>query len=315
MSKKREERKKKRIEREELEKHKKFSKVFFLKKKVSQTPLELLKEFKKTKRFLRWQIKAEKICKKRRGNKEGCSKIPLAYAGRLDPMAEGKMLILAGEACKKREKYLNLDKEYVFEILLGFSSDTRDILGIVKKDIEFYKKKDFVNFKDRYFFVIYLQEKVKKILEKMVGKSLMEYPAFSSKAVGGKPLFLWALENKISQVEIPKKEVEIFKIKLQKIFFIKKKNLEKNVFSKINNLKKVEEASKKLGEDFRRKEVLESWENSLREFSPNQNFLVLKIKTKVSSGTYMRNLAQEIGEKLGTTALAYSIKRTKFFKK
>jgi hypothetical protein len=53
MSKKREERKKKRIEREKLEKHKKFSKVFFLDKKVSETPLELLENFQKTKKFLR----------------------------------------------------------------------------------------------------------------------------------------------------------------------------------------------------------------------------------------------------------------------
>jgi tRNA U55 pseudouridine synthase TruB len=89
--------------------------------------------------------------------------------------------------------------------------------------------------------------------------------------------------------------------------------MEKVIFSKIKNLKKVEENSKKLGEDFRRIEVLKSWENSLREFSPKQNFLIIKIKTKVSSGTYMRNLAQEIGENLGTTGLAYSIKRTKFF--
>ena len=34
----------------------------------------------------------------------------LSYAGRLDPLAEGLMLVLIGEANKKREKYLNLDK-------------------------------------------------------------------------------------------------------------------------------------------------------------------------------------------------------------
>jgi hypothetical protein len=53
MSKKREERKKKRIEREKKEVNKKFSKVFFLKKKVSETPLELLENFKKSKKFFR----------------------------------------------------------------------------------------------------------------------------------------------------------------------------------------------------------------------------------------------------------------------
>jgi tRNA pseudouridine(55) synthase len=315
MSKKREERKNKRVEKEKLEKNKKFSKVFFLDKKVSQTPLELLEVFQKTKKFFKWQKKAEKICKKRSGNKQGCAKVPLAYAGRLDPMAEGKMLILAGEACKERERYLSLDKEYVFEVLLGFSSDTKDILGLVKKHEGFYNKKNFSDFMGRYFYVIYLQKKLEKILEKMIGKRHMEYPVFSSKAVGGKPLFLWALEKKLDQIKIPKKEVEIYKINLQKVYFVKKEKMIKNIFSKINNLKKVEEESKKLGEDFRRVEVLQSWQNSLREFCPNQKFLILKIKTRVSSGTYMRSLAQEVGESLGTTGLAYSIKRTRFFDK
>lgn len=315
MSKKREERKRKRIEREGLEKFKKFSKVFFLDKKVSETPLELLEKFQKTNKFLRWQEKAKKICQKRNGNKKGCSKISLAYAGRLDPMAEGKMLILAGEKCKEKEKYLGLNKEYIFEIFLGFKSDTKDILGIIDKEKEFYKNINLDNCIKRFKLKNDLKKQTEKILEKMIGKREMEYPIFSSKAVNGKPLFLWALEKRINEIKIPTKEIEIFKINLEKVYFIKKEKIEKVIFSKIKNLKKVEEDSKKLGEDFRRVEVLESWKNSLREFSPNQNFIILKIKTKVSSGTYMRNLAQEIGENLGRTGLAYSIKRTKFFKK
>jgi tRNA U55 pseudouridine synthase TruB len=147
----------------------------------------------------------------------------------------------------------------------------------------------------------------------MIGKKKMEYPYFSSKAVNGKPLFLWALEKKINEIEIPKKKIEIYKINLEKIYFVNLKKVKKNIFLKIKRLKKVEESSKKLGKDFRREEVFESWEKSLCEFSLEQNFIILRIKTKVSSGTYMRNLAQEVGEKFGTTGLAYSIKRTKFF--
>jgi tRNA pseudouridine55 synthase len=103
----------------------------------------------------------------------------LAYAGRLDPMAEGKMLILAGEACKEREKYLGLDKNYIFEVLLGFSSDSGDILGLLKKD-----KKDFkISLKN-------LKKEVEKNLSQKKGKRKMQYPVYSSKPVDGKPLFL-----------------------------------------------------------------------------------------------------------------------------
>lgn len=51
MSKKREDRKKKRLEQEKKEKYKKFSKVFYLNKKVGQTPLEILEKFQKTEEF------------------------------------------------------------------------------------------------------------------------------------------------------------------------------------------------------------------------------------------------------------------------
>ena len=59
--------------------------------------------------------------------------IPLAYAGRLDPMATGKLLVLIGDECKRQEQYHHFDKEYEFEILFGFSSDTQDVLGIATK--------------------------------------------------------------------------------------------------------------------------------------------------------------------------------------
>ena len=38
--------------------------------------------------------------------------VKLAYAGRLDPMAEGKLLVVVGEQCKRHHLYLGLDKEY-----------------------------------------------------------------------------------------------------------------------------------------------------------------------------------------------------------
>ena len=55
-----------------------------------------------------------------------------SFAGRLDPMARGQMIVLEGLECKNQDKYCGLDKIYEFEILFGFSTDTYDILGIVE---------------------------------------------------------------------------------------------------------------------------------------------------------------------------------------
>ena len=66
----------------------------------------------------------------------------MTYAGRLDPMASGVLLVLAGEETKNKDKYLGLDKEYDFEILFGFATDTYDILGKVIKARNLIAKKE-----------------------------------------------------------------------------------------------------------------------------------------------------------------------------
>lgn len=55
--------------------------------------------------------------------------VPLAYAGRLDPMASGKLLILIGDECKNQTTYHGLDKGYDFSVLFGIESDSLDVLG------------------------------------------------------------------------------------------------------------------------------------------------------------------------------------------
>lgn len=62
--------------------------------------------------------------------------IPMTYAGRLDPMAEGDMIILVGEECKGKDKFLPMKKEYEVEFLLGIETDTYDLLGLFQNESE-----------------------------------------------------------------------------------------------------------------------------------------------------------------------------------
>jgi len=149
-------------------------------KEVGETPLEVIQKFKEENPELQ--------------------ETKFAYAGRLDPMAEGKLLLLVGNTCKERNEYLNLDKEYIFEILVGFKSDTMDILGLAERND---------------WHTTWVDEKwFQKELQKYLGKIKLKYPIYSSRTVQNKPLFLWALEGKINEIEIPEKESEIYKIKL-----------------------------------------------------------------------------------------------------
>ena len=57
-----------------------------------------------------------------------------SFAGRLDPMARGKMIVLQDEECKNQDLYCGLDKTYEFSILYGFQTDTYDVLGLWKQN-------------------------------------------------------------------------------------------------------------------------------------------------------------------------------------
>lgn len=224
----------------------------------------------------------------------------LAYAGRLDPMAEGLLLILRGEACKQRDEYLGLDKTYEFEVLFGITSDTQDILGIVEAG----DLKVLDNF-DQEVFTKHIQRQLRQLL----GKHEMPYPAFSSKTVEGKPLFLWALEGKLDEIAIPKRAVEIYDISLDSLSRHTLRELTQQVPNRIAQVTPVQEASKALGADFRRVDVLESWER-LQSVYGDAPVFVARITARVSAGTYVRTIARLLGEEIGSGALAWRICRT-----
>ncbi|MCF7864896.1 MAG: hypothetical protein K9M11_00115 [Candidatus Pacebacteria bacterium] len=214
--------------------------------------------------------------------------LPLSYAGRLDPLAEGLMLVLVGDTNQDREKYLHLDKTYEVEILFGVKTDTGDLFGI--PEVEGHVSSSFES----------SSNDLEEILKSFVGKQQFPYPVYSSKTVQGKPLFQWMNEGKISEIEIPKTDVEIYSIKT----LGKLQNINGTAI-----LEKIENSLKIVKGDFRYKEIEEGW-NTLLSEKVCQNFYTLKIECSCSSGTYMRVLAEEIGKKVDMPSLAYSIRRT-----
>jgi len=221
--------------------------------------------------------------------------IPMAYAGRLDPMAEGKLLVVTGEKCKDIKKFCSLEKEYKIAVVLGISSDSHDVLGRLS-----YKNGEVKNYSRDYLNII---------LEDFNGSYNWPYPALSSRPVNGKPLFQWFLEGRLGEIEIPKSSGTIFKLELTDVHTITPEKLKSRTLQKIHALSIVTDESKRLGRDFRRHEVLDSWNTWYKTNA--QSLQVLEIACTASSGTYMRTLASELGKKLGTGALALEIERTK----
>lgn len=230
-------------------------------KNIGETPLECIERF----RLEKSEYKDTKM----------------TYLGRLDPVAEGLMLVLAGDT-RDKGKYLSLDKTYEFEVLWGFATDTYDTLGLVTESLPIPQKLDI---------------KMEKLLVEIKEKKTQKYPPFSSKVFNRSFL---GVRGGVEEAELPTREIKIFDIKHLDTRLVDREEVLKEILNKVDLVHG----------DFRQEEIKSRWNKELGIMN-NEKFLISKFVADVSSGTYIRSLANEMGQKLGTAALAWSIKRTR----
>ena len=243
----------------------KMKRVHIVNKRIGETPLEAIDRFR-----LKFPLYAKE---------------KISYAGRLDPMASGALLLLVGQENKNRNQYEKLDKEYLFEALFGITTDSGDILGLVTATAD---KVDLS------------PDAVKNALQEIEAKKYQYPPQYSSVRVKGKPLYYWARRGLISEITIPKREVKIYSIELVNIGCVSVEKLERIVTKRIGLVKG----------DFRQDEILAGWKNYFA-LSPHGPLKVARMKVTCESGTYVRSIAADLGGILEIPALSLNIKRTK----
>lgn len=246
-----------------------------LDKNIGRTPLETLTEWKQA--------------------HPRYAALPAAYAGRLDPMASGKLLVLLGDECKRQKHYTGLDKEYVISVVLDLSTDTGDTLGIPT-----YGGLESNPYRAR----------IMEALHAELGSRTHAYPAYSSKTVNGTPLFLHALRGTLHTIEIPTHTETIHRITLMQVYHLSKDSVAAYIEKALSVVPRDDNPTKLEGADFRQDTIRASWKQLFSDM-PERKFVVLKLRVVCGSGAYMRSLAERIGHTLGTTALALSIHRTK----
>ncbi len=217
--------------------------------------------------------------------------VPMTYAGRLDPAAEGVLIILAGEECKNKLAYTGLPKTYVAEIVLGIATDTFDLLGIPKSASGEKATEMTVETTGKLFI------QAEEWLKAHIGTFTQKYPPYSSKTVCGEQLHAQAKKGKIP--ELPTHEVTLHAYADVSVRPKKREQI----------LARVMELTQKVTGDFRQAEIGETWKK-LGETLPEQ-LPVLKVTIDVGSGFYVRQLAEDLGRALGTGACLYSLLRTK----
>lgn len=242
--------------------------ILNLYKKRGETPLECINRF--------------------RGVFPEYQNIKMTYLGRLDPMAEGVLLVGTEEETKeeRRKQLFGLNKDYEFSAIFGFKTDTYDCLGkithpltppLTLREGETHTKTNISAFD---------LVKICKIYE---GQREQEYPKYSSKIISS--------QEKTSS---EKKIITIYKLQFKNLEKINSKELFGKLLMEISKIKG----------DFRQIEILEMWKDALirKDFFDIQT---AHFFASVSSGTYIRSVVNNIGNTLGCGATTLSIRRTR----
>lgn len=120
----------------------------------------------------------------------------VGHTGTLDPLATGVLIVCMNKALKVVDLITASDKEYIAKVVLGIDTDTLDITGNIINECRTNVTVDMV----------------KSALNSFIGKSIQEVPKYSAVKVNGKKLYEYA-RNGID-VELPKREIQIFDIEL-----------------------------------------------------------------------------------------------------
>jgi tRNA pseudouridine55 synthase len=208
------------------------------------------------------------------------------FTGRLDPMAQGVMTCLFGDAIKYQDDYNARDKIYRFQAILGISTTSYDAMGTIL-DISHISHDSAMKFH-------------KNMLLKH-GKFIQAFPPYSAMRIKGKPLWWHAKHGSLPAV-LPSREREIYKIKE----ICKPINLSVGAYRRaaISDIKDVQTACN--GSDgFDCEKIIKDW----RALDKSIEIYRIEYEATVSSGTYIRSLVHDLGHQMGIPAHAARITR------
>ncbi len=164
----------------------------------------------------------------------------IGHGGTLDPMAEGLLMVLLGNATKLNP-YLPSDKTYEAEITFGAATDTDDAEGAVIQELPVPEN---------------LEEKLRDVLLKFTGEIMQKPPKYSAIRKDGKKLYELARAGEEVNPEPRKAFVHYLEI---------------------------------------------------TSVTGNR----VSIRSTVETGTYIRSIARDLGEAIGTCAHLTALTRTK----
>lgn len=130
--------------------------------------------------------------------KRSCSAQKAGHTGTLDPLATGLLPVCLGEATKYSSDLLNADKTYLATILFGAKTTTGDSEGeLISRGIPSFDVGDSE----------LVRTNLELLLPKFSGTIQQVPPMYSALKRDGKPLYEYAREGKVVELEARKVEI------------------------------------------------------------------------------------------------------------
>ncbi len=204
----------------------------------------------------------------------------MTYAGRLDPMAEGVLIALTDDDRFRAVDFQALPKTYRATILFGYVTDSYDALGVAQAG------------------GVVERSEIEAAMTKLEGVHPLPFPPYSSYKVQGQPLHAWAKQDRLDEIEIPVKDMQVTKASL----------VTWGEPSPAAVLADIQHRIGLVDGDFRQREILNSW---LHLLVGERQLLTATLTLEVTSGTYIRSLAQALGVEIGCGAVLLNLVRTR----
>jgi len=200
----------------------------------------------------------------------------IGHTGTLDPLATGVLILCVGDSTKLVQ-FLTADrKDYLALIALGASTVTLDAEGPILEQVQHVEPPT--------------PEALEHALEPLRGPQLQIPPQYSAIQVGGKRAYDVARGG--GELELPARPVTVYQLE------------HLGTLGNMDDARALRFASSPQGWSL-------APEGRYFEFPPALgDFPILMLRTSVSSGTYLRSIARDLGEALGVPAHLAGLVRT-----
>ncbi len=206
--------------------------------------------------------------------------LKVGHAGTLDPLATGVLLVCIGKATKLAESFQRERKQYIAGVTFGATTPSYDR----EKDVDAFYPLEGVS-----------EEALRAVLPSFIGEQDQVAPLFSAKSVDG--VRVYEIARKRYKAGLPVEDLGVLQASRITIYDLQ-------LLSFILTGKVVPPE----GDNSNSKSTASSRINvaEVPEGLPQAEILV-----DCSKGTYIRALARDLGEALGSGAFLHSLRRTR----